>query len=77
MRLRWWTCKLDAVSCKGSNPTVDKTFSFCYFRLVSVPRAWTGRIYMKSSMTFIRRNRCIEREGKKDTFKNDGDVKRL
>ena len=42
--------------------------------LFRVPRSWTSRIQMKSSMTFIRGNRCIERE--KDTFKTR-EVKRL
>ena len=41
---------------------------FCNVHLFSVPRSWTGSVQMKSSMTFIRGNRCIERE--KDTFKS-------
>ena len=45
---------------------------FCLFR---VPRNWTGSVQMKSSMTFIRGNRCIERQ--KDNFKNGGEVKCL
>ena len=36
--------------------------------LYRVPRSWTGSVQMKSSMTFIRGNRCIERE--KDNFKS-------
>ena len=56
----------------GSNPTVHKIF--CNVYLFRVPRSWTGTIQMKSSMTFIRGNRCIERE--KDNFKIC-DVKRL
>ena len=32
--------------------------------LYRVPRSWTGIVQMKSSMTFIRGNRCIERERK-------------
>ena len=39
-----------------------------------VPRSWTGSVQMKSSMAFIRGNRCIDRE--KDTFKSR-EVKRL
>ena len=41
--------------------------NFCNVHLFRVPRSWTGSIQMKSSMTFIRGNICIERE--KDTFK--------
>ena len=44
----------------GSNPTVDKIFCNAY--LFRVPRSWTGSVQMKSRMTFIRGNRCIERE---------------
>ena len=58
--------KLETASCEGSNPTEDKNFSFCYFRLFRVPRTWAGHIQMKSSMTFIRDKRCIESE--KDNF---------
>ena len=47
---------------------------FCNVRLFRVPRSWTGSVQMKSSMTFIRGNRCIERE--KDNFKS-GEIKRL
>ena len=43
----------------------------CFSR---VPRRWTGSVQMKSSMTFIRGNRCIERE--KVNFKSH-EVKRL
>ena len=57
----------------GSNPTVGKIF--CNVHLFRVPDSWTCSVQMKSSMTFIRGNRCIERE--KDTFKNDREVKRL
>ena len=35
---------------------------FCNAYLFRVPRSWTGSVQMKSSMTFIRGNRCIERE---------------
>ena len=42
--------------------------------LFRVPRSWTGTVQMKSSMAFIRGNRCIERE--KDNFKSH-EVKRL
>ena len=41
---------------------------FCNAHLFRVPRSWTGSVQMKSSMTFIRGNRCIERE--KDNFKS-------
>ena len=47
---------------------------FCYVHLFHVPRSWNGSVQMKSSMTFIRGNRCIERE--KDNFKSR-EVKRL
>ena len=57
----------------GSNPTVDKIF-FCNVHLLRVPRSWTGNVQMKSSMIFIRGNRCIE--GEKDKFKSR-EVKRL
>ena len=68
-----WTCNLEAVrGVAGSNPTADKIF--CNVRLFRVPRSWTGSVQMKSSMTFIRGNRCIERE--KDNFKSH-EVKRL
>ena len=53
-------------SVGGSIPTVDK--NFCNVHLFRVPRSWTGSVQMKSSMAFIRGNRCIERE--KDTFKS-------
>ena len=41
---------------------------FCNVHLFRVPHSWTGSIQMKSGMTFIRGNRCIERE--KDNFKS-------
>ena len=66
--MTWTPCRVG-----GSNPTVDKMF--CNVHLFRVPRSWTGSIQMKSSMKFIRGNRCKERE--KDNFKNGGDVKRL
>ena len=56
-----WTCNLEA-GVDGSNPTGDKIF--CNFHLFRVPRSLTGSVQMKSSMTFIRGNRCIERERK-------------
>ena len=34
----------------------------CNAYLFRIPRSWTGSVQMKSSMTFIRGNRCIERE---------------
>ena len=33
MKLRRWTRKLDNLSCDGSNPTVNKNFSFYNVRL--------------------------------------------
>ena len=57
----------------GSNPAVDKIF--CNVHLFRVPLSWTGSVRMKSSMTFIRGNRCIERE--EDIFKFGREVKRL
>ena len=56
----------------GSNPTVDKIVYNAY--LFRVPRSWIGTVQMKSSMTFIPGNRCIERV--KDNFKSR-EVKRL
>ena len=47
---------------------------FCNVHLFHVPRSWTSSVQMKSSMTFIRGNKCIENE--KDNFKNR-EVKRL
>ena len=47
---------------------------FCNVNLVRVARSWTSSVHMRSSMTFIRGNRCIERE--KDNFKSR-EVKRL
>ena len=67
----WWTCNLEAVR-GGSNPTVGKIF--CNVHLFRVPRSCAGSVQMKSSITFIRGNRCIERE--KDNFKSR-EVKRL
>ena len=49
-------------------------FVFGNVHLFRVPRSWTGSVQMKSNMTFIRGNRCIERE--KDNFKSR-EVKRL
>ena len=37
---------------------------FCNVHLFRVPRSWTGNIQMKPCITFIRGNRCIERERK-------------
>ena len=67
-----WTCSLEA-GVDGSNPTMDTIF-FCNIHLFRVPRSCTGSVQMKSSMTFIRGNRCIERE--KCNFKSR-EVKRL
>ena len=44
----------------GSNPTVDKIFGNVH--LFRVPHSLTFSVQMKSSMAFIRVNRCIERE---------------
>ena len=55
-----------------SNPTVDTIF--CNVYLFRVPRSWSDSVQMKSSITFIRGNRCLERE--KDNFKSRY-VKRL
>ena len=59
-------------SVGGSNPTMHKIC--CNVHLFHVPRSWTGSVQMKSSMIFIRGNRCIERE--KDNFKSR-EIKRL
>ena len=56
----------------GSNPIMDNILCNAYLFLVL--RSWPGSVQMKSSMTFIRGNRCIERE--KDNFKSS-EVKRL
>ena len=56
-----------------SNPTVDKIG--CNVHLFCVLLRWTGSVQMKSSMPFIRGNRCIERE--KDILKIGREVKRL
>ena len=53
---------------------LSATSFFCNAYLFRVPRSWTDSVQMKSSMTFIRGNRCIERE--KDNFKSR-EVKRL
>ena len=58
---------------EGSNPTINKIC--CNIHLFCVPRSWTGSFQQKSSLTFIRGTRCIEKE--KDHFKNGGEVKRL
>ena len=39
-----------------------------YKKYCRVPRSCSGSVQMKSNMTFIRGNRCIERE--KDNFKS-------
>ena len=46
---------------------------FCNVHLFRVPRSWTGSVQMKSSMTFIQGNRCIERE----RYFKSREVKRL
>ena len=75
VRLRWLTRKLDTVPCEGLNPSTMNKIFFVLFRLFRVSRSWTGSVQMKSSMIFIRGNRCIETE--KDNLKNGGEVKRL
>ena len=50
----------------GSNPTNDKIF--CNVHLFHVPCSWSGSVQMESNMTFVRGNRCIERE--KDNIKS-------
>ena len=42
------------------------TRCFCNVHLFRIPHSWTGSFQMKSSMTFIRGNRYIE----KDNFKS-------
>ena len=49
----WRPCRLG-----GSNPTADKIFGNVH--LFRVPLRWTHSIQMKSSMTFIRGNRCLK-----------------
>ena len=66
-----WTCNLEAARCWWFKSYRWQDFFVHLFR---VPRSWTGSVQMKSSMTFIRDNRSIERE--KDNFKSRG-VKRL
>ena len=72
----WWrrsTCNLEAVPSCGFESY--RRLIFCNDVLFRVPLSWTGSVQMKSSMTFIGGNRCIERE--KDIFKNTREVKRL
>ena len=64
-----WTCNLEAVRCHWFESYRGQDF-FCNVHLFRLPRS----VQMKSSMTFIRGNRCIERE--KDNFKSR-EVKRL
>ena len=66
-RWTWMPCNVG-----GSNPTVDKIF--CYVHLFRIPLSWNDSVQIKSSMSFIRGYRCIERE--KDNFKSRK-VKRL
>ena len=44
----------------GSRTTVGKNFSFLSFRFSRAPRSLAEHIPMKSSISFIRSNRCIE-----------------
>ena len=71
LRLRRWTCNLEALPRWGFESYRGQ--DFCNVHLFRVLCSWTGSVQMKSSMTFIRGNRCTE----KDDFKNDGEVKRL
>ena len=70
---RRWTCDLEAVPWWCSNPTVDNIFGNIH--LFRVPRSLTDSVQMKSSITFIQGNSCIEWE--KDNFKKGCEVKRL
>ena len=45
----------------GSSPAAGKDFSFCIFRFPRLLSSWTLPIQVKSSMSFIRGNKCIER----------------
>ena len=45
----------------GLNPTMDKDFSFCNFRLFRAPGRSTCPIKMTPSMIFSNGYRCIER----------------
>ena len=71
--LERWTCNVEAMRCFWLESYRGQDF-FCNVHLFRFPRKWTGSVQMKSSMTFIRGNRCIERE--KDNFKSR-EVKRL
>ena len=68
-----WTYNLEALRCWWFESYRGQDFS-CNVHLFRVPRSWTGSVQIKSSMTFVRGNRCIERE--KDNFKSR-EVKRL
>ena len=54
-QVTWRPCRVG-----GSNHTVDRII--CNGHLFRGPRSWLGSIQMKSSMTFIRGKRCIERK---------------
>ena len=60
-----WTCNLEAVRCRLFESYRGHDFFFGNLHLFCVPRSWTGSVQMKSSMAFIRGNRCIERESRK------------
>ena len=68
-----WSCNLEGVQCLWFESY--RWHFFCNVHLFRVPHSWTGNVQMKSSMTFIRGYRWIERE--KDTFKNCREVKCL
>ena len=53
---------LVSLPCEGSNPTMIRLRFFCNIYFFRVPRSWTGSVEMKTSMIFIRGNRCIERK---------------
>ena len=70
--LERWTWNLEALRCWWFKSYHGQ--DFCNVHLFRVPRSWTGSVQMKSSMTFLRGYRCIERE--KDNLKSR-EVKRL
>ena len=57
-----WTCNLEAVRCCWFESYRGQ--HFCNVHLFRVPRTWTCSVQMKSSITFIRGNRCMESESK-------------
>ena len=71
-----WICKSEAVPCWWFESYCGKDL-FCNVHLFRVSRSWTGGVQMKSSMTFLRGNRCKEREREKYKFYNGREVKHL